>query len=68
VRCIRCDGRLAPGRTPVQLERPGYRLVWDSLPAWICCCCRTSYFEEREVRLVRRALRLMLRAASGPQA
>ena len=68
VRCIRCEGRLAPGRAPVRLERPGFRLAWEALPAWICGRCEASYFEPREVHLIRRALDLMRRLASGPHA
>jgi len=68
VRCIRCEGRLAPGRAPVRLERPGFRLAWEALPAWVCGRCEASYFEAREVHLIRRALDLMRRLASGPHA
>jgi YgiT-type zinc finger domain-containing protein len=68
VRCIRCEGRLEPGRAPVHLERPGYRLAWEALPAWVCSRCEASYFEAREVHLIRRTLDLMRRLASGPHA
>jgi YgiT-type zinc finger domain-containing protein len=67
-RCIRCEGQLAPGRAPVHLERPGYRLAWEGLPAWVCSRCEASYFEEREVHLIRRTLDLMRRLAIGPHA
>ncbi len=68
VRCIRCEGRLEPGRAPVHLERPGYRLAWEALPAWVCSRCEASYFEAREVHLIRRTLDLMRRLATGPHA
>lgn len=65
VRCIRCDGRMERGAAPVHLEREGYRVAWEALPAWVCTRCETPYFEEREVTLIRQALDL-LRAAAGP--
>ena len=59
VRCIRCEGRMEPGTAPVHIEKEGYRVAWDALPAWVCSRCEASYFEEREVRLVQRTLSLM---------
>ncbi|HZF13639.1 MAG TPA: YgiT-type zinc finger protein [Thermoanaerobaculia bacterium] len=59
VRCIRCEGRMEKGTAPVHIERNGYRVAWDGLPAWVCTRCESSYFEENEVRLVQRALGLM---------
>ena len=63
VRCIRCDGRMQRGTAPVLIERRGYRLAWDALPAWICTRCESPYFEEREVGLIRQALTLLRDAA-----
>ena len=65
VRCIRCDGRVERGTAPVMIERRGYRLAWNAVPAWVCTRCESPYFEQREVALIRRALGL-LREASGP--
>lgn len=59
VRCIHCDGPMAPGTVPVQIEKEGYRASWDALPAWICSRCETPYFEEQEVLLVQSTLALM---------
>jgi uncharacterized protein with PIN domain len=61
VRCIRCEGRMERGTAPVRIERPGFHLAWDGLPAWVCSRCEAPYFEEREVRLVQRALAMMRR-------
>jgi YgiT-type zinc finger domain-containing protein len=59
VRCIRCEGKMERGTAPVHIERDGYRVAWDGLPAWVCCRCEASYFEEPEVKMVRRALGVM---------
>src|SRR4051794_29132529 len=64
LRCIRCDGRVERGAAPVHIERPGYRVAWEALPAWVCSRCEAPYFEEREVTLIRQALSLM-KAAAG---
>lgn len=59
VRCIRCEGKMERGTAPVRIERDGYRVDWDGLPAWVCSRCEASYFEESEVKMVRRALGVM---------
>jgi hypothetical protein len=63
VRCIRCDGRMEPGTAPVHIQKDGYGVSWDALPAWICSLCETPYFEEKEVLLVQSMLALMKDAA-----
>jgi YgiT-type zinc finger domain-containing protein len=63
MRCLRCQGPVERGTAPVRVEREGYRLAWEQVPAWVCCRCELAYFEPREVEAVRRALR-----ALGPAA
>ena len=56
MRCLRCQGTVERGAAPVRVERNGYRLAWEEVPAWICGRCELAYFEPREVETVRRAL------------
>ena len=63
VRCIRCDGPMERGTTPVRIEREGCQASWEALPAWICCRCETPYFEENEVLLVQCTLALLKQSA-----
>ena len=65
VRCIRCDGRVERGSAPVKIERPGYRVSWEALPAWVCTRCEMPFFEEREVSLIRQALSLLRQASDA---
>ena len=59
MRCLRCQGPVQKGAAPVRVERDGYRLAWESVPAWVCTRCEHAYFEPREVDTVRKALREM---------
>jgi YgiT-type zinc finger domain-containing protein len=59
MRCLRCQGPVERGTAPVQIERDGYRLAWEKVPAWVCSRCELPYFEPREVETVRKALRAM---------
>lgn len=56
MRCLRCQGPVEKGTAPVHVERAGYRLAWEQVPAWVCTRCELAYFEPHEVETVRRAL------------
>ena len=57
MRCLRCQGPVERGTAAVRVERSGYRLAWEKVPAWVCSRCELAYFEPAEVETVRRALR-----------
>ena len=59
MRCLRCQGPVERGMAPVHVERAGYRLAWEQVPAWICTRCDLAYFEPREVESVQRALKAL---------
>ena len=54
--CIHCKGRMVRGTAPFSLDRKGYHVAWDAIPAWICTQCGEPYFESREVELIQKAL------------
>jgi len=59
MRCLRCQGAVERGTAPVRVERNGYRLAWEEVPAWVCGRCELAYFEPSEVETIRRALGAM---------
>jgi YgiT-type zinc finger domain-containing protein len=59
MRCLRCQGPVERGTAPVRVERNGYRLAWEQVPAWVCGRCELAYFEPSEVETIRRALTAM---------
>jgi len=38
------------------VERSGYHVHWDAIPAWVCTQCGEPLFEAREVDLIQQAL------------
>ncbi len=40
------------GKTTYTLNRAGYHLLIDDVPAWICGQCHEAYFEENAVDMV----------------
>ena len=54
--CAFCKGRLERRSVPFTLERHGYHVTWDAVPAWLCTQCGEPMFAEREVELMQEAL------------
>ena len=40
------------------VDRKGYHLMFDTVPAWVCEQCGEAYFEEREVTAIQSAINL----------
>lgn len=59
MRCLRCQGPVERGSAPVHVERNGYRMAWENVPAWVCSRCELAYFEPDEVETIRNAVRAM---------
>jgi len=54
--CVQCRGSLRKGAAPFSVDRGGYHLHWDAIPAWVCTQCGEPLFEGREVDVIQQAL------------
>lgn len=54
--CVHCKGTLHKGTAPFSVDRNGYHIHWDALPAWVCDQCGEPLFEAAEVDRIQRAL------------
>ncbi len=54
--CMHCRGRMAKATAPFSIDRKGYHVHWNAIPAWVCTQCGEAYFESREVDLIQKAL------------
>ena len=61
--CIWCRGRMQRSKAPIHVDRNGFHLRFDTVPAWVCGQCGEAYFEEREVEAVQRAIKGLDRQA-----
>jgi YgiT-type zinc finger domain-containing protein len=59
MKCIHCQGTMKRARAPFHIDRKGYHLSLESVPAWVCGQCGEPYFEERAVRMIQRLLTLL---------
>jgi len=54
--CMYCQGKMKRGITPFHIDRKGYHLTMDRIPAWVCTQCGEAYFDEAEVEAIQEAL------------
>ena len=54
--CLHCKGHMAKSNAPYSVNRKGYHISWDSIPAWVCTQCGESYFEADEINHIQHAL------------
>lgn len=63
MKCIHCQGQMKRGTAPFHVDRKGYHLVFDVVPAWVCQQCGEAYFEEDEVSSIQEAIKTLDRHA-----
>jgi YgiT-type zinc finger domain len=59
MKCIYCQGEMKRGTVPFHVDRKGYHLVLDAVPAWVCTQCGEVYFEEAEVDAIQDVMKLL---------
>ena len=55
--CMYCQGKMVRGTAPFHIDRKGYHLQFDAIPAWVCSQCGEVYFGEPEVEAIQQAIR-----------
>lgn len=44
---------------PFHVDRKGYHLLLNAVPAWVCLQCGEAFFEETEVESIQEAIRAL---------
>ena len=55
--CPHCQGQLRPDKTSYTINRNGYHLIIDDVPALVCEQCQEPLFTEDAVHLVQQMVR-----------
>ncbi len=63
--CIHCKGQMEKAAAPFTIDRKGYLVHWDAIPAWVCAQCGEPYFESQQVDLIQKALLALERESAG---
>ncbi len=53
---MHCRGRMEKKTAPFSIDRNGYHIHWNDLPAWVCSQCGEAYFEKEEVDKIQKVL------------
>ena len=56
MKCMHCQGEMTKGIAPFHIDRKGYHLTLDKIPAWICNQCGELFFDENEVEAIQEIL------------
>lgn len=56
-----CQGEMERGTAPFRVDRKGYHVTWDALPAWVCPQCGEVYFEKTDIEAIQEVIRLLER-------
>ena len=54
--CMHCQAKMKRQAAPFHIDRKGYHLSLEAVPAWVCGQCGEPFFEEAEVRMIQRLL------------
>ena len=57
--CMYCQGKMKRGIAPFHIDRKGYHLTMDRIPAWVCTQCGEAYFDEAEVESIQKTLKAL---------
>ncbi len=55
--CLYCRGDMVKSSAPFNVDRNGYHITWESIPAWVCTQCGEALFEDKEVEHIQKALK-----------
>ncbi len=55
--CMHCKGELKRGTAKFSIDRNGYHIAVDDVPAWICSQCGEAMFDETEVAALQDMIR-----------
>jgi len=71
MKCIMCKGEMEKKNVSYTIDREGYHIYIEEIPAYVCIQCGERYFEENEVSAIQdmtktfeEKLRNIFRAAS----
>ncbi|MCS4541258.1 MAG: YgiT-type zinc finger protein [Euryarchaeota archaeon] len=57
MKCHYCGGKMAKGKTTYSINKKGYHLLVDDIPAWICSQCKEIYFEGDAVDIIQNVIK-----------
>ena len=57
--CLYCKAQMKKGTASFSIDRNGYHISWDAIPAWVCEQCGESLLETQEVDIIQDTLAVL---------
>ena len=59
MKCLQCQGELQRSKATYTVNRKGYHIILDNVPAWVCSQCGEPLFDEKQVNAIQQIIRKM---------
>lgn len=59
MRCLLCNGEMEKATVSYTVDRKGYHLFIEKVPAYICSQCGEKYFEEKETEAIQNMIKAL---------
>ena len=59
MKCLLCSGEMEKAMVAYTIDRKGYHLFIEEIPAYICSQCGERFFEEKEVAAIQNMIRAL---------
>ena len=57
MRCLYCNGEMVKAKSTYTVNRKGYHLFLQEVPAYVCSQCGEKHFEEDEVTAIQKLIK-----------
>jgi YgiT-type zinc finger domain-containing protein len=58
MKCLLCSGEMEKAKVAYTVNRKGYHLFIEKIPAYVCSRCGEQFFEEKEVCAIQNMLKV----------
>lgn len=59
MKCLLCGGEMEKSTVAYTVDRRGYHLFIEKIPAYVCSQCGERYFEEKEVEAIQNMIKAL---------
>jgi YgiT-type zinc finger domain-containing protein len=59
MKCLLCSGEMEKSTVSYTVDRKGYHLFIENIPAYVCSQCGEKYFEEKGTKAIRNMIKAL---------
>jgi YgiT-type zinc finger domain-containing protein len=59
MRCLLCRGEMEKSTVSYAIDRKGYHLFVEEIPAYVCTQCGEKYFDEKETEAIQNMIKAL---------